>query len=338
MKASASTRRGVSPVTLFLFLLVALLIGGAGTVGTLQATGHIDLPFFRRPAADTHVGMVAVPISAHDISSYTMITRDHVWDGETGSLRVLWMKPEDVKPEIYTDLSKIIGRVVRREIAAGYAFREKDFLPEGTRPGMVAGIPPGKRSFTLEVNKIKGIHSLKAGDHFDLLATLPLDDRMASRMPENMHVVSGAHQVVPEKRATVKVIAHNGILVSPKTVRLIPVTSESLFVSGTGRGTRPVEEVIFALEPEEITALSQALAINAEVMCAARSGHPDDAKFKTVTPELPHPPMTVVETMSSGRRALATFPQPLPDAKRPAAAATSSGVVPASGTVAPKTP
>ena len=72
----------------------------------------------------------------------------------------------------------MIGRVVNHEKQANYAFRETDFLPPGTRPGMVAGIPPGKRSYTLEVTKIKGIQSLKAGDRFDLLATLPVDDKL----------------------------------------------------------------------------------------------------------------------------------------------------------------
>lgn len=331
MKASASSRRGLSPLTLFLFLLVALLIGGAGTVGTLQATGQIDLPFFRRPAADTHVGMVPVPISGQDIPAYTMITRDHIWDAEAGTVRVLWMNKEDLKPEMQTDLSKIIGRVLKREKPSGFAFRDTedgkgDFLPPGTRPGLVAGIPPGKCSFTLEVNKIKGIHTLKAGDRFDLLATLPVDDR-------NTQLVTASSQTVPQKRATVKVIARNGILVAPKSVRLIPVTSESL-ISGTGRGTRPVEEVVFALDPQEITALSEALSISAEVMCAARSGHPDDHKMAVPTPELPPTPMTVVEQIQGGRRHFNSFPQP--DAKREAAA--PSGVVPASATVPLKTP
>src|SRR5689334_16322949 len=144
MKASASARRGVSPFTLFLFLLFALVVGGAGTVGTLQATGQIDLPFFRRPPANTHEGEIAVPISAADIPAYTMITRDHLLDGETGALKVLWMKKENVRAEMLTDISKIIGRVVNHEKQPGYAFRATDFLPEGTRPGLVAGIPPGK--------------------------------------------------------------------------------------------------------------------------------------------------------------------------------------------------
>ncbi len=329
MKASAATRRGVSPLTLFLFLLFALLVGGAGTVGTLQATGQIDLPFFRRPKLNTHEGEVPVPVSAVVIPAYTMITRDHLYD-ETGVLSVQWVKQEDLHPEMVTDISKIIGRVVHRDKQTGYAFRQRDFLPEGTRPGLVAGIPPGKRSFTLEVSKLKGIHSLKLGDRFDLLATLPVDG-LSARLPENTKLVTSHNQVVPQKSATVKVIARNGVVVSPVTTRLIPVTSDSL-ISGSTRGTKPIQEVVFALDPEEITALTEAMVINADIMCAACSGHPDDAKMATLTPELPPQPMTVVETIQGGRRQLNTYPLP----QRRPEPTTSGGVVPASGTTAPK--
>src|SRR5439155_15134713 len=192
----------------------------------LQATGVIDLPFFRQPPADTHAGKVPVPISAVDVAAYTMVTRDHLLD-QTGAPQVIWMTEKELTSEMLTDLGKILGRVLRHKKQAGYAFREKDFLPEGTRPGMVAGIPPGKRSYTLDVNKIKGIQSLEAGDRFDLLATVPVDEKMA-RLPDTTQLVNSGNLVTPQKRATVKVIARDGFLVSPMTVRLIPVTTESL--------------------------------------------------------------------------------------------------------------
>jgi len=292
------------------------------------------LPFFRKPKPNTHEGEVAIPTSLENIPAYTRVSRDHLLDPETGALHVFWMKPENVKPDMITveDINKIIGRVVNHEKQANYAFRETDFLPPGTRPGMVAGIPPGKRSYTLEVTKIKGIQSLKAGDRFDLLATLPVDDKLSARLPENTQLVSTGNVIVPQKRATVRVIARNSIVVSPMTTRLVPTTSEGL-ITGTTRGTRPVTEVVFALDPQEITDLSEALNVNADIMCAARSGHPDDAKVTTETPELPPQPMQTVETIQGGRRHMAAFPIPQ---TRHQTAAPSQGVVPASGTTSPK--
>ena len=72
-------------------------------------------------------------------------------------------------------MSKILGRVTAREKPAGYAFKERDFLPEGTSPGVVGGTPPGKRAITLDASKLKGVHDLNEGDHVDLLASVSVD-------------------------------------------------------------------------------------------------------------------------------------------------------------------
>jgi Flp pilus assembly protein CpaB len=317
-------------MTLFLFLLVALLVGGVGTVGTLHAVGEIDLPFLRRAKGDPNAGKVAIPVSAVDVPAYTAISRDHLWDGNTGGLRMMYVEPDQVKPEMILDVSKIIGRVVAREKLAGYAFQEKEFLPPGTRPGLVAGIPPGKRSMTLEVNKMKGIQSLKMGDRFDLVATLPVDEKGASRF-ESVQMVTTAQQVTGQKRATVRVLAINGVVVSPVTVRLVPYASDSL-LGGASMKTRPVQEVVLALEPVEVAAVTEAMATGHEIMCVARSGHPDDHKIKTVLPDVPHPEMQVIEVIQGGRRVLKTFPK----ISVPLAAPAPQAVVPASGTEASK--
>ena len=111
------------------------------------------------------------------------------------------------------------------------------------------------------------------------------------------------------------------------------MTPVSSVTNGSTRGSKPIQEVVFALDPEEITALSEALAINAEVMCAARSGHPDDAKVHTVTPDLPPQSLMIVETIQGGRRHLTTFPA-APEKR----SESSQSVVPASATTAPKAP
>ena len=47
---------------------------------------------------------------------------------------------------VISDFSQITGRVVDHEKPPRYPFTELDFLPKGTRPGLVAVIPPGKRN------------------------------------------------------------------------------------------------------------------------------------------------------------------------------------------------
>ena len=95
------------------------------------------------------------------IPAYTMVTRDYIWDTKANSLSVVWVPREAVHTDVFTQLGKILGRVTAREKAAQYLFKEADFLPEGTRPGLSAGVPPGKRAMTIEAGKINGIYGFK---------------------------------------------------------------------------------------------------------------------------------------------------------------------------------
>ena len=125
-----------------------------GVIATLLIAGQLQL--FHRPI--DHTGMVPVPICGRVIPAYTMVTRDYIWDTKANSLSVVWVPREAVHTDVFTQLGKILGRVTAREKAAQYLFKEADFLPEGTRPGLSAGVPPGKRAMTIEAGKLNGIY------------------------------------------------------------------------------------------------------------------------------------------------------------------------------------
>ncbi len=275
---------------------VFLIVGLLGAVGTLWALGLVDLR--RSKLVASHEGMVAVPISAQQIPMYTRVTREHLFDLKTQTLQFLYLRPEQVSPNMIVKLEDILGRVVDHDKPAGYAFTEADFLPKGTHPGMVAGIPPGKRAITLEADKIKGVAGFKAGDHLDIVGTMPLDDKHGSRSPGLVSVPSHTPRVT--KHAAVLVLVQDGIVVSPVTIRQVP--------TGSGR-TKPVQEVVIALDPTEISKLTSALALNEEVTAVARSGRPDDPGVSSITPELPPPRVTVVETLVGNKRQLISFPE-----------------------------
>jgi hypothetical protein len=163
---------------------------------------------------------------------------------------------------------------------------------------MVAGIPPGKRAITLDAEKIKGVAGFKAGDHLDIVGTVPLEDKRNG----------GAHGVVsvpaaalrPMKHAAVLVLVQDGTVVSPVAVRHLP--------AGSSR-TKTIQEVVIALDPNEIPKLTEALALNEEVTAVARSGRPDDSGVSSITPEMPPPRVTVVETLVGNKRHLISFPE-----------------------------
>lgn len=97
---------------------------------------------------------------------------------------------------------------------------------------------------------------------------------------------------------------------------------------------RPVQEVVIAIDPEEVSRLTEALAVDARISMIPRSGRPDDP-IDSTTPDLlpvspfaapgsgtlaptesdfatepPASPFSVVETIMGRKRALTAVPRP----------------------------
>jgi Flp pilus assembly protein CpaB len=260
-----SQRPGVSLMAMFVLVIVGLSVVSGGTILALGATGVIDLPFMRRPVA-MNPDMQFIPISSNSIPAYTKITRDHIWDSTKGVFSVTPVHKSVVTSDMFTSFEKFKGRVLGRDKPKGYAFTESDFLPKGTREGIVAGIPPGKRSVVLDASKLNGVFGLRAGDHIDILASQKLDLQKNKAM-------TGPHAAffTAQKQASTRVIVQDGVIVLPVTSRAKPITSNSL-TQGTQSKTVPVQEVTIAVNPEEVAPLNSALAVESQLNCVARSG------------------------------------------------------------------
>jgi Flp pilus assembly protein CpaB len=294
-------------VTLILF---TLLLGAGGTVGGLWVAG-VPLPFVTR--APDYRGLVPVPVTATQIPAYSRVTRDYLLEPGTGRPRYIHLPPETVeKLHVISDFGQITGRVVNHDKPPNYPFTEDDFLPKGTRPGIVAGIPSGKRAITVDVGKIQGIHVLKSGDHLDLLASVPINmEKVLSKESSSLGTNAVDVGVLSQmKQATVRVIVQNGVLISPVQTRSIPVSSNTLMQGAVTR-TRPVQEAIIAVDPAEIASLTEAIATDAAITCVARSGLPDDPGRESVTPDGSNPAdqVTAVERIVGGKRDILLVPK-----------------------------
>jgi len=300
-------RRRSSALGKLLLVAGIVLVSGAATVGTLWALG-IDLAFWRR-GPQILPGSVAVPVSAQVIPAYTKLTRVHIVDRETRQVKYIYLPRGAVTQDMLTDFKKILGRVLNHEKPADYAFTEKDFLPEGTRPGLVAGIPSGKRSLTLEAGKLAGVFGLKVGDHVDLVATVPFDSSKGGGRIAGLAgtLATQTQMAAMEKRARVRPLAQDAVIVSPVTTRNKPTTSSSL-TGGTQVRSVPVQEIVIAVDPQEVAALSEAIATHAEITCVARSGLPDDPGQAVKTPGAdPLSEMKVIDSISGKNRQALVF-------------------------------
>ena len=77
-------------------------------------------------------------------------------------------------------------------------------------------------------------------------------------------------------------IVQNGVLVEAVKTRTMPIAVSTL-TQGQVTRTRPIQEVVVAIDPLEVAPLTQAIATNADVQSVIRSGHPDDPA-DSVTP------------------------------------------------------
>ena len=181
---------------------------------------------------------------------------------------------------VLVDARDIVGRVLARSKSPGYVFTDDDFLPEGTRPGLVAGIPPGKRAMRIEVEKVEGIVGLLPGDRFDIIAALPVGSKGAGIKLPYSGVFADQMNAQTElsglgRQARVDVLVQGGVVVSELQTRQVPIARATL-TQGTTVRTVPRQEMVIAIDPEEVAPLMESIAVEAQITCIARSGRPDD--------------------------------------------------------------
>ncbi len=317
---------GIAPLAILGLGVAGLVIGFLFATGVLGSEEDAFVP---------PEGKVAVPISPKELPAYRKLTLNDLMNPRTGRVAVLYFEPEQIRESMLIDLTKIVGRVLQRTKPGGFAFTERDFAPAGTRPGLAAGVPPGKRAMRVDVSQVNGLQDLAVGDRFDLVATLPLETEGLETKSLGGIRAADLTTLDPglanwRKQATVDVIVQSGLLVAPMATRQVPVYINTLTQGGITR-TRPVQEVVIAVAPHEVARLTQALAVEAKVQAVIRSGHPDDP-VDSVTPDYaPRSPLgytagrdastsqgggyTILETISgSERRYVAVGGGPVPPA------------------------
>jgi Flp pilus assembly protein CpaB len=316
-------------------IALAAIVSIVVIVGMMVALGMLNMSILG-PSEPSTAGLVAVPTPAAPIPAYARVRRDHLWDRANGRLSVVYLPPRAVTKEMLVNISEIIGRVVDHEKEPGYVFTETDFLPRGTREGLVAGIPAGKRAVRISADRVEGLYGLNAGDRFDLLATIPINASQGGSQtfnfagPYSQEMALQARLSNWDKQATVRVIVQNAVIVEPMTTRGVPMYQSSL-TDGAATRTRPVQEAVIAVNPDEVALLTEAMAVEARLTTVPRSGRPDDPVDSKTPERRPFSPFTtpgtgevagpglspddpesfhVVETIMGQRRSLTAVPRP----------------------------
>ncbi|MGH0034500.1 MAG: Flp pilus assembly protein CpaB [Myxococcota bacterium] len=264
------------------------LPAGAVVVATLGAALvylAVAGPWNDSPAAGgpPPPGTTAVPILARSLPAFTRIEIDHLIDPSTGSLAAVHIPSESLLDSTITSPQELVGRVVASDKRAGQVFSENDLMPPGTRPGLVAGIPPGKRAVYLEAGRVSGLLGLRRGDRFDL---------MASGRSRGSAGRPGGVRGRP--------VVEGGVVVQPAQAR------RSL------ADGRIVEEVVVAVDPSEVAGLTAALEDGLRIdtlphsgragAAASDRGYGDRAYRETAEVDLIRGTRRTVETTRGGPR------------------------------------
>jgi Flp pilus assembly protein CpaB len=304
MPYARSRSQGLSRwvVTLLVCLLVPLT--SAGAVGALWAFGKVDPLSWFSSHDQLPPGYVPVLASGVKIPAYTKITRDHLLDPKTGRWAFVPVREVDIPKEAILSPNDVIGRVLNHDKSSSYVFTERDFFPKGTRAGLSGAIPPGKVSLTLERTKIQGIAGLQQQDRIDLTATIPVETpkgggNLAKGFLQETQIAA------MEKLARVRVLATNAVLIE-FTQHDKSITSRSIS-NGTQVKKVPVEEVVLAVDPQEVAPIQEALSTEVTISCVVRSGQPGDSGVETAGSD-PLANITMIDAISGDKREAVVLP------------------------------
>lgn len=294
MRRAARRRRRWSASSLALpALLVAIAALGIGLMASSLGWIEGDEGGPRRMPP----GTVAVPAAGVAIPAYTRVGLEHLIDRGSRDLRVVYLPEGSLLPETLVDAKEIVGRVLATDKKPGQLFTQQDLLPPGTREGIVAGIPPGKRALRIDARKVNGIVGLGRGDRFDLVATLDF----AQGRSRGVRVEGASTNQLGAFGSQIRAatIVEGGAVVQPLETRAIPGRTEQL-----------VEEMVIAVDPAEVAALTEALHTGARIDCVPRSGLPADVAAGPPQRDTSNgrSGLRVVETISGGERRMVAVP------------------------------
>ncbi len=288
-------RRGIGPLA-----IGAVLLGTLGLVfGGLAIAGK--LPWQKHAVPPPEAGMARVWVAARPIPAFSTVTAQYLFNPSLGMAAFQDLPASRVPPQWLTGpkgAADILDRIVSKGKEAGQPFTEADFLPKGTLPGVVAGIPSNMRALTLEAGKLRGVDTLQVGDHLDLLASVPVDrllstgDRDQAWRPGTPLLTNTKSTNSGPRQTETRMIARDAIIISPLTTRTRPIASSSL-MQGTSVRTVPVQEVVLAVDLQDVAGVTEALNMGIEVACIARSGRPGSEDKFTAPPGMTLVPVAV---------------------------------------------
>jgi hypothetical protein len=259
--------------TLIVAVFGVCFYGVASSMGWLTTDSQNKLS--SRPSRE---GMVRVPRSLLPLKAFEEVGRESYYDLKLGDDSYFWLDKADVEanPDWVTKVDQIKGRVMAHDKDKDFVFKKSDFLPEGSRTGIIAGVSEGKQGFFLDVKEIPGLRFLKQGDRFDLIASIP---KASQDSTTEYGLLMGGIKVKGNKPMPtngIRLLVKGGSMIALTTDRSMTTQGglELNSVDGSGKSSlsQKDERVAIAIDPAEAIPLTQALGDQLKIHMVAQSG------------------------------------------------------------------
>ena len=207
-------------------------------------------------------GMVAVPIPGQSLLAYQTIRTSSFEDPATAYIRTINVPAETAENSNWvTDLSQLVGRIPRHDLASTVPIRKEDLMPPGTAPGLSGATPPGRVLFFLDPEGLIGADALEFGQHLDLVASRTADQSSGRNRSGFTNLT-----LTDAQRTTVESIAEDVIVVMPVHSPANPTSKKP---SPGKKAVSP--QLIVAVRPDQVAQLEYAVAIGSGLRATVRS-------------------------------------------------------------------
>jgi pilus assembly protein CpaB len=244
--------------------------------------------------ASSRVATAPVVIAARDINEGESIDRI--------ALSVAQWPISTVPVGAYGKIDSVAGRVARVAVFNGEPIVPGRLAPEGTTPGLITKITPGKRAMAVRINDVSGIAGLiQPNSRVDILLSTTLGNatRTGKIFMENMRVLA-------MQATTTTTEDGRPIPATTATLEVTPDESEKLMVAQVS-GT--IQLILRGYgDPDSVKTSG---ATSADVARMLRDAPVTRPVQNRPAPRRPAPPRVVAETV--------LVPQPIPVAAKPKA-------------------